>query len=52
MLSTPKINTVKKFYASAFFLLLLLPEILVAQKDSSGIYLTPEDFGVKKLLCH
>jgi hypothetical protein len=49
MLSTPKINTMKKFYAYAFSLLLLLPEIIVAQKDSSGVYLTAEDFQLRRL---
>ena len=39
----------KKIFTAVLFQALLLPEIIVAQKDSSGIYLTPEDFGVRKL---
>ncbi|MBB1286872.1 hypothetical protein HRH25_20995 [Flavisolibacter sp. BT320] len=39
----------KKLYAAVFFLMLSLPKILIAQEDSSGIYITPEDFASKKL---
>ena len=39
----------KKLYTAAFFLMLSLPVIVAAQKDSSGIYLTPQDFAVGKL---
>lgn len=39
----------KKIFTAVLLLTLLLPEILFAQKDSSGIYLTLEDFGFRKL---
>jgi hypothetical protein len=39
----------KKIYTAVFLVTLLLPELLLAQKDSSGVYLTPEDFALRKL---
>ncbi|MBE7170456.1 MAG: hypothetical protein INR73_07695 [Williamsia sp.] len=39
----------KKITTAAFSLALFLPQILFAQKDSSGVYLTGEDFQQRKL---
>lgn len=47
--SPPKTTTMRVLCATLLIAVLSLPLILIAQKDSSGLYLTPEDFGSKKL---
>lgn len=49
MFWTPKIHTMKNICIAAFLLTLFLPKLLIAQKDSSGVYLTAADFQQRKL---